>query len=63
MKTVKLLTKEGAYAASVEVAKMDPMPEGIQWGARIFFKQKDESYREGLLVFVPQGNAFFEKER
>jgi hypothetical protein len=51
---VILHTREGEYVTTVDVPPMNPMPEIIIWGSRVFFKpDRCKGYYEGLAWVVP----------
>ena len=51
---VKLTTKFGEFVTNVQVPPMQPMPEVIGWGSRIFVYVDDTQYKEGIIYFPPE---------
>jgi hypothetical protein len=52
MLKVKLLTSDGSFVTEVDIPPFQVMPDGLQWGARTFFRNAAGEYREGLLFHV-----------
>lgn len=50
---IDLLTRDGERAATVLSLPWKIPPEGLQWGARTFFRQADGRYVEGLMFWIP----------
>jgi hypothetical protein len=50
---IYLETRSGDHVATVMIPRMQPPPDAVQWGARMFFKSGGDSYREGIIWFVP----------
>ena len=53
MEKIVLYTRGGDEVTTVSVMPMTPMPEGILWGSRVFFRDQDNVYREGMLWSDP----------
>jgi len=60
MTKIRLFTSIGRYVITVNILSMNPMPEVIQWGSRIFIKHTQTKYTEGLLVVVLPENEEIE---
>lgn len=51
---VPVYTRDGAYVSTVMVPKMVPPPERIIWGVRLFARDTNGNYIEGIGA-VPLG--------
>jgi hypothetical protein len=53
MDLVKLYTRGGDYVATIRMPPFNPPPEAISWATRLFARNEEGDYREGMTWFAP----------
>jgi hypothetical protein len=51
--STKLLTRTGELVTLVTIPPMNPPPEMVCWGQRLFVRNERGEYREGCCWFAP----------
>lgn len=52
MVPTRLYTRSGGYVVTVHVPPFNPQAEVISWGSRIFVRNPDGAYREGIIWYA-----------